>query len=178
MRFAIFVLIAVTFPVAAYAAMVNINTADAQLLDTLPGIGPSKAAAIVEYRTKHGQFAKTDDLTNVSGIGPATFVKLKDLVTVSGITSVNPTQEKPVAGTAGYKKVQKVEPITSIKSNPDVHVETGIAPTVAENPAAVGAALAQKTTRAKDSVSTPFRSPWVLTLFGVILVAGSMFVFM
>lgn len=59
------------FTQAALAA-VNINTASQSELETLPGIGPSKAAAIIEYRTSSGPFASCSDLQMVSGIGPAT----------------------------------------------------------------------------------------------------------
>jgi len=63
-------------------AGVDINTAPASELESLPGIGPSKAAAIVQYRTDHGAFASVDDLDNVPGIGPSTLASLRDQVTV------------------------------------------------------------------------------------------------
>lgn len=63
-------------------AAVDINAASQAELETLPGIGPSKAAAIVQYRTDHGPFASVDDLDNVSGIGPSTLASLRDHVTV------------------------------------------------------------------------------------------------
>lgn len=61
---------------------VNINQADASTLDSLPGIGPSKAEAIIEYRDTNGPFQKVEDLMNISGIGEKTFEKLKDQITV------------------------------------------------------------------------------------------------
>ena len=60
--------------------LVDINSADAALLDTLPGIGPSKAEAIISYREEHGPFNKTEDLMNVPGIKEGTYNKLKDLI--------------------------------------------------------------------------------------------------
>lgn len=63
-------------------AAVDINAAGADELERLPGIGPSKAAAIVQYRTDHGPFKTVDELDNVSGIGPSTLASLRDLVTV------------------------------------------------------------------------------------------------
>ncbi|MBX0315013.1 helix-hairpin-helix domain-containing protein [Planomicrobium glaciei] len=68
---------------SAKEALVNLNTAtDAELM-TLPGIGPSKAEAIIAYRTDSGNFQKIEDLKNVTGIGDKTFEKLKDSITVN-----------------------------------------------------------------------------------------------
>jgi len=62
--------------------VIDLNTASATELDMLPGIGPAIAGRIVEYRQTVGAFKTIDDLTNVSGIGPATFEKLKDHIAV------------------------------------------------------------------------------------------------
>ena len=56
---------------------VNINTADATWLQDLPGVGPSKAAAIVQSRTDSGPFASCDELDRVSGFGAASIAKAK-----------------------------------------------------------------------------------------------------
>jgi competence protein ComEA len=61
---------------------IDLNKADVNELQTLPGIGPAKAAAIVEYRGKSGKFKAIEDLKNISGIGDKTFEKLKDLIAV------------------------------------------------------------------------------------------------
>lgn len=61
---------------------VNINTAEASMLEELPGIGPSTAAAIIGHRNKVGPFVSTSDLMDVPGIGSAKFEAIKDLVTV------------------------------------------------------------------------------------------------
>ncbi|MGG3563793.1 helix-hairpin-helix domain-containing protein [Neobacillus rhizosphaerae] len=63
-------------------AKININKADENELQNLPGIGPSKAAAILEYRNTNGPFKVVEDLKNISGIGDKTFEKLKDLIAV------------------------------------------------------------------------------------------------
>ena len=60
---------------------VNVNTADASQLQSLPGIGPSKASAIISYRSANGPFKRVDDLVRVKGIGPKTLAKLRPLVT-------------------------------------------------------------------------------------------------
>jgi competence ComEA-like helix-hairpin-helix protein len=62
--------------------LVDINTADTDLLETLPGIGPAKAEAIVGFRETFGPFLTIEDLDLVAGIGPATVAGLADLVTV------------------------------------------------------------------------------------------------
>jgi competence protein ComEA len=59
---------------------VKINSATVDQLKTLPGIGPSKAKAIVEYRQAHGLFQQIDDLLNVSGIGTKTLEQIRDLI--------------------------------------------------------------------------------------------------
>lgn len=64
------------------ADLVNINTATLEELDSLPGIGPTIAQRIVDYREEHGPFLTVEDLLNVSGIGPSTFEQIKDLITV------------------------------------------------------------------------------------------------
>ena len=70
---------------AAWAmAAVNINTATAEELRALPGVGPSKAAAIVEYRQQNGNFKSVDELKNVKGIGDGILNRLRDEATVSG----------------------------------------------------------------------------------------------
>ena len=61
---------------------VNINTADSITLQTIPGIGPSKAERIIDYRNTEGKFKKIEDIKNVTGIGDATFENIKDYITV------------------------------------------------------------------------------------------------
>ena len=64
------------------AAPVDLNRADEQALDALPGIGPATAAAIVAHREDHGPFTSVTSLQEVPGIGPAKLEGLRDLVTV------------------------------------------------------------------------------------------------
>lgn len=61
---------------------ININTATADRLASLPGIGPVLADSIVTYREKNGRFRKPEDLMNVSGIGQKRFDSIKDHITV------------------------------------------------------------------------------------------------
>lgn len=62
---------------------IDVNSADVQALQAVPGIGPSRAAAIVREREAHGPFASVDDLTRVKGIGPKTVEALKPFVEAS-----------------------------------------------------------------------------------------------
>jgi|APAra7269096768_1048522.scaffolds.fasta_scaffold14413_1 competence protein ComEA len=70
----------------AFAATpVNINTADAATLsNSLDGIGPAKAKAIVAYRQEHGPFKTVADLSNVKGVGPATLERNRSAILLSG----------------------------------------------------------------------------------------------
>jgi competence protein ComEA len=63
-------------------AKVNINTATADELDTLPGVCAVTARRILDYRAAHGPFKSIEDIQQVTGIGDATYQKLKDLITV------------------------------------------------------------------------------------------------
>ena len=66
----------------APAGKVNLNTASAQQLTTLPGVGEKLAARILEYRQKSGGFKSTQELMNVRGIGEKNFAKLSPYLTV------------------------------------------------------------------------------------------------
>lgn len=64
------------------SGLININTANETELDSLPGIGPSIAAKIINYREENGDFASIEDIKNVNGIGDSKFEELKDLICV------------------------------------------------------------------------------------------------
>lgn len=66
----------------AVTGLVNINSASAAALDTLPGIGPVYAQRIIDYRTKHGGFKRKEDLMKVEGLGQSKFDKLKNKITI------------------------------------------------------------------------------------------------
>ena len=67
------------------AGLVDLNTADAEELMTLPGIGETRAKAIVAYREEHGPFTYVEDLIQVPGIGEGILEGLMDHVTVGGM---------------------------------------------------------------------------------------------
>lgn len=64
------------------APLVNINTASADELDELPGVGPTTAQAIIDHRRSNGPFTSVDELIDVRGIGDAKLAQLRDLVTI------------------------------------------------------------------------------------------------
>lgn len=65
-------------------ALININTATQEMLETLPGIGPVTAGNIIAFREIEGFFTSIEDIQKVPGIGPVTYAELKDLITVDG----------------------------------------------------------------------------------------------
>lgn len=67
---------------AAPKAKININTAPAAELETLPRIGPKVAQRIVDFRTKNGSFKRIEDIMKVQGIGEKIFDEIKELITV------------------------------------------------------------------------------------------------
>ena len=69
-------------PGGGAAAKVNLNTATAEQLDTLAGVGPATAAKILAYREQHGGFGSVEELGDVPGIGERRLEALRDLVTV------------------------------------------------------------------------------------------------
>jgi competence protein ComEA len=81
---------------AAHAAgpstsgVVNVNSATAEELTLLPGVGPTKAQAIIRYRTEHGAFKRVEDLAAVKGIGEKGLVKLRPHVALEGKTTAQP----------------------------------------------------------------------------------------
>ncbi len=70
-------------PTVKQPALLNINTASAEALQSLPSIGEKMALRIVEHREKHGQFSSVEMLTEVKGIGDKTLEKLKPFITVT-----------------------------------------------------------------------------------------------
>ena len=74
--------------IAATTDLIDINIASQAELESLPGIGPTTAQKIIEYREQNGPFLAIEDIVNVSGIGPGTYERIKDLITVT--TGTNP----------------------------------------------------------------------------------------
>ncbi|MAY81492.1 MAG: competence protein ComEA [Deltaproteobacteria bacterium] len=105
-RFFIAILTSLFFTVTAWAG-VNVNQASETDLVSLPGIGPVKASAIVQYRTEHGPFKSVTDLDAVPGIGPATLQNITPLVVFDGKSGA---PAKPDDGTASPQQAATPTP--------------------------------------------------------------------
>ena len=70
------------YPVVVERKLININTATSEELETLRGIGPALAQRIIDYRGAHGSFTAIEEITQVSGIGPATLANIRDRISV------------------------------------------------------------------------------------------------
>ena len=82
------------FASAAFAGPVNLNTATQSELDTLKGVGPVKAKAIMDYRAKNGPFKSVDDLEKVPGFGKKTVDSLRADLTVNGGAAPSKAEKK------------------------------------------------------------------------------------
>lgn len=96
--------------------IVDINNATVEELQTLPGIGPSKARAIIEYRNKK-PFSKIEDLMNVTGIGQKTYDKLKDRITVGNVKEKSETITAKKEGTVDKGNEVNISQLNTNTSN-------------------------------------------------------------
>ena len=114
-------------------ADVNINTATSSQLETLPGIGPAKASAIIQYRTDHGPFPTASQLDNVPGSGPATMANLSGMVSIGdGVTvekaaangtatsAAAPSESRAPSGSAAGKVDINVASASQLESLPGI----------------------------------------------------------
>lgn len=85
---------------SAALAAINLNTATKEELVALPGIGPAKAQAILDYRNAHGSFKSVEELKDVKGIGAKRFERLKSELSVAGASTKpasRPAEKAPAA---------------------------------------------------------------------------------
>lgn len=109
-------LLSLMFSITAFAA-VNANTATQQELESVKGIGPVKAKAIIDYRTKNGPFKSFADLEKVQGLGAKSLEKLKTELVVTG--GAAKAAAKPAAATAAAKPAA-AKPATATPATPPV----------------------------------------------------------
>jgi competence protein ComEA len=107
-------IIALLASISVAFAAVNINTANQKELETLNGIGPAKAKAIVDYRAKNGPFKSIEELDKVPGVGQGTLAKIRGDVTLSGGTSA-----------AGDSKAGERKAAPAAKTRSDDAVKSG-----------------------------------------------------
>jgi competence protein ComEA len=100
----------------AALAAINLNTATKDELVALPGVGPSKAQAILDYRNAHGPFKSVEELKDVKGIGAKRFEKLKGELTVAG-ASARPAQQPAEKAPGTPQRSAKGEVSMAGKSN-------------------------------------------------------------
>jgi competence protein ComEA len=82
-------LVAAPLAASALNGVVNVNTASAEELSVLPGVGPARARAIVELRQQRGGFKRIEDLLEVKGIGEASLAKLKPYLALEGKSTLS-----------------------------------------------------------------------------------------
>jgi len=93
---------------------VNINVADQQLLETLPGIGPAMAKTILRYREVNGAFKSSADLDNVPGIGPAKLMKLEPMVSFGAVAEMGGAGSSDAKGAGAEGNVAaRQQPLTN-----------------------------------------------------------------
>lgn len=129
---------------------VDLNTATVEQLVTLPGIGPSKAQAIITYRQEHGEFKDPSELKQVRGIGTATFAGLCDRLKVGAIRGCG------VAPKVGNDMPEEVEVIDS-DEDPRININTASIEALQALPG-VGPKRAEAIVE-RRTVRGPFRSP-------------------
>lgn len=113
-------------------ALIDLNTATLEELQTLNGIGPVLAQRIIDYRTEYGPFTGVDELLNVKGIGEATLNKFRDRVMVTGQdqTADHP-QEEPEQNTSGGSELSGLININTATSE-ELQTLNGIGPVLAQ----------------------------------------------
>lgn len=131
----LFFVLAVLFSPVSWGGNIDINIASEAELDTLPGIGPSKAKAIVDFRTQYGDFPSIETIIQVPGIGPATYANIKDKIAIGGAAPATSAEEAETAA------VVPAAPIGGPPTNA-VNINTADASTLATLPG-IGAIKAE-----------------------------------
>jgi competence protein ComEA len=136
-------------------AAVNINTATKEDLDALPGIGPVKAQAIIDYRNANGPFKTPADIMKVKGIKEGEFGKIKDQIAVSGATTpmaapAKATEAKKAAAAPPSPSPAPAKATEAAKAAPPAPAS---APAAAQVPAAKDESKAKMTKADEDKAA-------------------------
>lgn len=104
------------FSLTSAWAQININTATQAEWETLNGIGPSKAKAIVDYRTQVGGFKSVDEITNVRGIGPKTLESIRPELGLGAgtVTKALPASANKVISSSSTRAIPATKPARPI----------------------------------------------------------------
>jgi competence protein ComEA len=129
-------------------AAININTATKEELDGLPGIGPVKAQAIIDYRNANGPFKSPEDIMKVKGIKEGEFGKIKDQISVSGRSTIPAATSTPVAAQPKAAPAAPAAPASTPVAAPPKSAAPAGTPMAA--PAATPAATPKSDAMAKD----------------------------
>lgn len=149
---------------ASAFAVIDLNSASASELDGLPGIGPGRAQAIVDYRQAHGPFISVDDLGKVKGIGDKTLAEVRPLVTVGQSAGAPAEPVAPSAVPAGAAPSPQAAPVSSTFPWGWLAVGVLVAAVVAflalrRRPATVAAPSAEAAPEVKPAAASPAPRP-------------------
>ena len=152
-------------------AVVNVNTASQSELESLSGIGPVKAKAIIDDRAKNGPFKSVEDLDRVKGIGMVTIEKLRKDISISGATSVTaaPAKSAVPAASAPASAAPAAAPVKAATPAPTAAVPatpspaSAMAPKAATPPATPAPAAAVPAAPAKSATTSATTAPATAT---------------
>lgn len=139
------------FILSAFAA-VNINTATQQELESLDGVGPVKAKAIIDYRKKNGGFKSVDELEKVDGVGEVTLKNMRKDVSISGKSTV-------VTPATPSKSAQKTKPAKETAAKESKAKETKTKETKTKETKSVGTEKAAAAGKVADSKEVKTEKP-------------------
>lgn len=142
------------FAASVAFAAVNLNTATKEELDALPGIGPVKAQAIIDYRNANGPFRTPEDVMKVRGIKEGEFGKIRDQISVSGSTTpVQRPAAKAAAPVTPASRAAAPAPVTPAPAAAPARMAPPASTATAPAAAAPAKAESAKMTKAEEKAA-------------------------